>query len=141
MVADGMMSLIYLHQVGVKQSSNAGCMSPKVQSRYTKESASSILASFGLSNEDLEEPSRYPDEQLTPENMPLILRDIRMEMGRRHSRPSRSRNKETLGNEAVSSNVIDYGHVQIWLHRRSTWSTIYDPEIPTDEVEDEFRSQ
>lgn len=40
---------------------------PKVQSRYTKESASSILASFGLSNEDLEELSRYPDEQLTLE--------------------------------------------------------------------------
>ncbi|NXS79422.1 ZN638 protein, partial [Erpornis zantholeuca] len=48
------------------------------QNRYTPESASSILASFGLSNEDLEELSRYPDDQLTPENMPRILREIRI---------------------------------------------------------------
>lgn len=45
---------------------------------YTDENASSILANFGLSNEDLEELSHYPDNQLTPGNMPFILRDIRM---------------------------------------------------------------
>lgn len=132
--------------VGVKQSSITQVteQSPKVQSRYTKESASSILASFGLSNEDLEELSRYPDEQLTPENMPLILRDIRMrKMGRRlPNLPSRSRNKETLGNEAVSSNVIDYGHASKYGYTEDPLEVrIYDPEIPTDEVEDEFRSQ
>ncbi|XP_055256536.1 zinc finger protein 638 isoform X2 [Moschus berezovskii] len=132
--------------VGVKQSSVTQVteQSPKVQSRYTKESASSILASFGLSNEDLEELSRYPDEQLTPENMPLILRDIRMrKMGRRlPNLPSRSRNKETLGNEAVSSNVIDYGHASKYGYTEDPLEVrIYDPEIPTDEVEDEFRSQ
>lgn len=132
--------------VGVKQSSITQVteQSPQVQSRYTKESASSILASFGLSNEDLEELSRYPDEQLTPENMPLILRDIRMrKMGRRlPNLPSQSRNKETLGNEAVSSNVIDYGHASKYGYTEDPLEVrIYDPEIPTDEVKNEFRSQ
>ncbi|XP_023408523.1 zinc finger protein 638 isoform X1 [Loxodonta africana] len=132
--------------VGMKQSSLAQAteQSPKVQSRYTKESASSILASFGLSNEDLEELSRYPDEQLTPENMPLILRDIRMrKMGRRlPNLPSQSRGKETLGSEAVSSNVIDYGHASKYGYTEDPLEVrIYDPEIPTDEVENEFRSQ
>ncbi|XP_066234106.1 zinc finger protein 638 isoform X1 [Saccopteryx leptura] len=132
--------------VGVKQSSITQVteQSPKVQSRYTKESASSILASFGLSNEDLEELSRYPDEQLTPENMPLILRDIRMrKMGRRLSGlPSQSRNKETLGSEPVSSNVIDYGHASKYGYTEDPLEVrIYDPEFPTDEVKNEFRQQ
>ncbi|NXG71290.1 ZN638 protein, partial [Baryphthengus martii] len=85
------------------------------QNRYTPESASSILASFGLSNEDLEELSRYPDEQLTPENMPLILREIRIrKMG--HSLPSlhaQNRGEEAMGGTSgakVKSKVIDYGH-------------------------------
>ncbi|XP_036190077.1 zinc finger protein 638 isoform X15 [Myotis myotis] len=132
--------------VAVKQSpiTQVTEQSPKVQSRYTKESASSILASFGLSNEDLEELSRYPDEQLTPENMPLILRDIRMrKMGRRlPNLPSQSRNKETLGSEAVSSNVIDYGHASKYGYTEDPLEArIYDPEIPTDEVKNDFRSQ
>ncbi|NXX11845.1 ZN638 protein, partial [Podargus strigoides] len=85
-----------------EQSSNA-------QNRYTPESASSILASFGLSNEDLEELSRYPDDQLTPENMPLILREIRI---RKMGHPQ-GRGEDTLGGTsgaAVKSKVIDYGH-------------------------------
>ncbi|XP_055452290.1 zinc finger protein 638 isoform X1 [Psammomys obesus] len=132
--------------VGVKPSSvtQVAEQSPKAQSRYTKESASSILASFGLSNEDLEELSRYPDEQLTPENMPLILRDIRMRKMRRRlpNLPSHSRSKETLGNEAVSSNVIDYGHASKYGYTEDPLEVrIYDPEIPTDEVKNEFRSQ
>ncbi|XP_075413101.1 zinc finger protein 638 isoform X2 [Tenrec ecaudatus] len=132
--------------VEVKQSSVAQVTeeSPKVQSRYTKESASSILASFGLSNEDLEELSRYPDEQLTPENMPLILRDIRMrKMGRRlPNLPSQNRNKEIIGGEAVSRNVIDYGHASKYGYTEDPLEVcIYDPEIPTDEVKSEFQSQ
>nr|XP_031360504.1 zinc finger protein 638 [Lonchura striata domestica] len=85
------------------------------QNRYTPESASSILASFGLSNEDLEELSRYPDDQLTPENMPRILREIRIrKMG--HAVPglhAASRAEEPAGESggaAVKGKVIDYGH-------------------------------
>ncbi|XP_035772431.1 uncharacterized protein LOC102790544 [Neolamprologus brichardi] len=47
-------------------------------SLYTPESAGSILASFGLSNEDLEVLSHYPDDQLTPDTLPFILRDIQI---------------------------------------------------------------
>uniref|UniRef100_A0A669PZN1 Zinc finger protein 638 n=1 Tax=Phasianus colchicus TaxID=9054 RepID=A0A669PZN1_PHACC len=88
--------------------------SAAAQNRYTPESASSILASFGLSNEDLEELSRYPDDQLTPENMPLILREIRMrKMG--HPLPglhSQSRGEVMSGTSgvAIKGKVIDYGH-------------------------------
>lgn len=76
--------------------------------------------------------------------MPLILRDIRMrKMGRRlPNLPSHSRNKETLGKEAVSSNVIDYGHASKYGYTEDPLEVrIYDPEIPTDEVKNEFRSQ
>ncbi|XP_059363440.1 zinc finger protein 638-like isoform X2 [Carassius carassius] len=68
-------------------------------SRYTSESASSILASFGLSNEDLELLSHYPDNQLTPDNLPFILRDIRMRKAKRD-----------VDARTEYSNVIDYGH-------------------------------
>uniref|UniRef100_A0A8C2E2C3 Zinc finger protein 638-like n=1 Tax=Cyprinus carpio TaxID=7962 RepID=A0A8C2E2C3_CYPCA len=68
-------------------------------SRYTSESASSILASFGLSNEDLELLSHYPDDQLTPDNLPFILRDIRMRKAKRD-----------VDARSEYSKVIDYGH-------------------------------
>ncbi|XP_049577844.1 uncharacterized protein [Syngnathus scovelli] len=48
------------------------------QGLYTPESAGSILASFGLSNDDLEVLSHYPDDQLTPDTLPFILRDIQI---------------------------------------------------------------
>ncbi|XP_017668484.1 PREDICTED: zinc finger protein 638 [Lepidothrix coronata] len=85
------------------------------QNRYTPESASSILASFGLSNEDLEELSRYPDDQLTPENMPRILREIRIrKMGQPAPGPRAPARGDERGAEpggaAVKGKVIDYGH-------------------------------
>ncbi|XP_075711705.1 zinc finger protein 638 isoform X2 [Rhinoderma darwinii] len=80
------------------------------QNRYTNESASSILESFGLSNEDLEELSRYPDDQLTPSNMPSILRDIRLrKMNRTPSAPDQAPGRRPA-NEAAQNKVIDYGH-------------------------------
>ncbi|XP_051630810.1 zinc finger protein 638 isoform X1 [Manacus candei] len=84
------------------------------QNRYTPESASSILASFGLSNEDLEELSRYPDDQLTPENMPRILREIRIrKMGQPVPglrAPARGDERGAEPGAAVKGKVIDYGH-------------------------------
>ncbi|KFQ89840.1 Zinc finger protein 638, partial [Phoenicopterus ruber ruber] len=111
-----------------EQNSNA-------QNRYTPESASSILASFGLSNEDLEELSRYPDDQLTPENMPLILREIRMrKMG--HSLSglhTQSRGEETTGGTsgaAVKSKVIDYGHASKYGYTEDPLEVhAYNPEV------------
>ncbi|XP_041435284.1 zinc finger protein 638 isoform X2 [Xenopus laevis] len=77
--------------------------------RYTTESASSILESFGLSNEDLEELSRYPDDQLTPSNMPVILRDIRMRKIGRPGAPDHSGGRRPTS-DVLPSKVIDYGH-------------------------------
>ncbi|XP_069046704.1 zinc finger protein 638 isoform X2 [Lepisosteus oculatus] len=85
------------------------------QHRYTTESATSILASFGLSNEDLELLSHYPDEQLTPDNLPFILRDIRVRKSKINfpeveQSQARSGTQERLGSEPRQSKVIDYGH-------------------------------
>ncbi|XP_036407663.1 zinc finger protein 638 [Megalops cyprinoides] len=78
-------------------------------SRYTSESASSILASFGLSNEDLELLSHYPDEQLTPDNLPFILRDIRVRKESKRTLSEMEPPRASPG-EPRPSKVIDYGH-------------------------------
>ncbi|XP_074484176.1 uncharacterized protein LOC141763615 isoform X1 [Sebastes fasciatus] len=64
------------------------------QALYTPESAGSILASFGLSNEDLEVLSHYPDDQLTPDTLPFILRDIQI---------NKSGNQKTVASTSSSS--------------------------------------
>lgn len=106
------------------------------QSLYTAESAGSILASFGLSNEDLEVLSHYPDDQLTPDTLPFILRDIQINKSgdqKASSAPSFPRSIQKLPPSGSSSlahsqssqspevpsllavtqtagQVIDYGH-------------------------------
>lgn len=103
------------------------------QSLYTAESAGSILASFGLSNDDLEVLSHYPDDQLTPDTLPFILRDIQINKSgdqQTTSSPSFSRSFQKLSPSSSSSlahsqspefpslltvtqtagKVIDYGH-------------------------------
>ncbi|XP_009997767.1 PREDICTED: zinc finger protein 638 [Chaetura pelagica] len=138
-----------------EQNSNA-------QNRYTPESASSILASFGLSNEDLEELSRYPDEQLTPENMPLILREIRIrKMGHSSSRVHpQSRGEEPVGGPsgaAVKSKVIDYGHASKYGYTEDPLEVrpynpealpaeplephVYNPEAPSGENREDFQRE
>ncbi|XP_068045316.1 zinc finger protein 638 [Anomalospiza imberbis] len=109
------------------------------QNRYTPESASSILASFGLSNEDLEELSRYPDDQLTPENMPRILREIRIrKMG--HTVPglhAPSRGEDPVGESssaAVKGKVIDYGHASKYGYTEDPLEIrTYNPEVLPEE--------
>ncbi|KAK3567991.1 hypothetical protein QTP86_028588 [Hemibagrus guttatus] len=78
--------------------------------RYTPESASSILANFGLSSEDLELLSHYPDDQLTPDNLPFILRDIRMRKATRNIADCERRSSDLLVSDARQGQVIDYGH-------------------------------
>ncbi|NWV45121.1 ZN638 protein, partial [Daphoenositta chrysoptera] len=132
------------------------------QNRYTPESASSILASFGLSNEDLEELSRYPDDQLTPENMPRILREIRIrKMG--HAVPglhAPSRGDEPVGETsgaAVKGKVIDYGHASKYgytedpleirtynpdaLPEEPLEAHVYNPESSSAENREEFQRE
>ncbi|XP_032438674.1 uncharacterized protein LOC116732539 isoform X4 [Xiphophorus hellerii] len=50
-----------------------------IRPKYTSESASNILLHFGLEKEDLEHLISYPEDQITPENLPFILRQIKLE--------------------------------------------------------------
>lgn len=92
---------------GVESQTGPRSAPPERPVRYTSESASSILASFGLSNEDLELLSHYPDDQLTPDNLPFILRDIRIRKAKRNLPDT---DTDQRGQEPRQSKVIDYGH-------------------------------
>ncbi|XP_042302585.1 matrin-3 isoform X1 [Sceloporus undulatus] len=56
---------------------NRGPLSLSSQHRGDTEQATSILASFGLSARDLDELSRYPEDKITPENLPQILLQLK----------------------------------------------------------------
>ncbi|NWU30856.1 MATR3 protein, partial [Dyaphorophyia castanea] len=47
------------------------------QHRGDADQATNILASFGLSSRDLDELSRYPEDKITPENLPQILLQLK----------------------------------------------------------------
>ncbi|XP_028329758.1 zinc finger protein 638-like [Gouania willdenowi] len=47
--------------------------------KYTSELASNILQRFGLEKEDLEQLVSYREDQVTPQNLPFILRQIRQQ--------------------------------------------------------------
>ncbi|XP_023265997.1 zinc finger protein 638-like [Seriola lalandi dorsalis] len=51
--------------------------------KYTSESAANILSQFGLEKEDLEHLISYPEDQITPANLPFILRQIRIQKAKR----------------------------------------------------------
>ncbi|XP_037614015.1 uncharacterized protein LOC119481301 [Sebastes umbrosus] len=105
--------------------------------KYTSESASNILLQFGLEKEDLEHLISYPEDQITPANLPFILREIRYEKTKRaatavqskpcpepqpassvsgmHCRSLSSSGGARMHQEEISSvlqpsKVIDYGH-------------------------------
>ncbi|XP_020643643.3 matrin-3 isoform X1 [Pogona vitticeps] len=56
---------------------NRGPLSLSSQHRGDAEQATNILASFGLSARDLDELSRYPEDKITPENLPQILLQLK----------------------------------------------------------------
>ncbi|XP_053321347.1 matrin-3 isoform X2 [Spea bombifrons] len=56
---------------------NRAASSLSSQFRGDSDQASKILASFGLSSRDLDELSRYPEEKITPENLPQILLQLK----------------------------------------------------------------
>ncbi|XP_065806969.1 serine/arginine repetitive matrix protein 2-like [Labrus bergylta] len=96
------------------------------QPMYTYESAASILLQFGLEKEDLEHLISYPEDQITPANLPFILRQIRLQkdksaatavQSKAYLEPQLTRTMSSGGavdktSSAVlqPSNVIDYGH-------------------------------
>ncbi|XP_043924927.1 matrin-3 [Protopterus annectens] len=54
-----------------------GQSSMSSQHRGEPERATNILASFGLSARDLDELSRYPEDKITPENLPQVLMQLK----------------------------------------------------------------
>ncbi|CAL8241345.1 unnamed protein product [Merluccius merluccius] len=60
------------------------------QAGYTCESAMDILKRFNLQEEDLEELCAYTEDQLSPANLPYLLRDIRQKKAKRSSSASQS---------------------------------------------------
>ncbi|XP_070786278.1 uncharacterized protein znf638 [Enoplosus armatus] len=102
--------------------------------KYTSESAANILLHFGLEKEDLENLISYPEDQITPANLPFILRQIRIQKAKRTApevqskpypepQPTRSvshslssaggpgmRQEEMSSAVLQPSKVIDYGH-------------------------------
>ncbi|XP_035805697.2 uncharacterized protein LOC111570899 isoform X2 [Amphiprion ocellaris] len=98
--------------------------------KYTSESAANILLHFGLEKEDLEHLISFPENQITPDNLPFILRQIRIQKAKKgttadQSKPypepkpttsqSSSRGAGMHLDEMSSavlqpSKVIDYGH-------------------------------
>uniref|UniRef100_A0A3P8T069 Matrin-type domain-containing protein n=1 Tax=Amphiprion percula TaxID=161767 RepID=A0A3P8T069_AMPPE len=98
--------------------------------KYTSESAANILLHFGLEKEDLEHLISFPENQITPDNLPSILRQIRIQKAKKgktadQSKPypepqpttsqSSSRGAGMHLDEMSSAvlqpcKVIDYGH-------------------------------
>ncbi|XP_051982168.1 zinc finger protein 638-like isoform X1 [Xyrauchen texanus] len=78
-------------------------------SRYTPENVSNILANFGLSKEDLELLSHCPEDQLTLDNLPVVLHEIRMRKANRNIAEIDARSEFT-GSDPRHGKVIDYGH-------------------------------
>ncbi|XP_036967632.1 uncharacterized protein LOC119026983 isoform X2 [Acanthopagrus latus] len=106
--------------------------------KYTSQSAANILMHFGLEKEDLEHLISYPEDQITPANLPFILRQIRIEKTKKPTsagqskpypdpQPTRSvgqmdsHSLSTSGGSGIRqekissavlqpSKVIDYGH-------------------------------
>lgn len=96
--------------------------------KYTSESAASILQRFGLEKGDLEHLISYPEDQITPANLPFILRKIRLEKDKKTTagfqptqtvtgpdsyslgKASEMRIEETSSSVLQPSKVIDYGH-------------------------------
>ncbi|XP_073330918.1 uncharacterized protein [Pagrus major] len=107
--------------------------------KYTSEFAFNIIQHFGLEKEDLEHLISYTDDQMTPENMPFILRQIRIQKAKRATTAAQSKpypipqstrsvpgmdshTLSTSGGSAMRpeeitlsvlqpSKVIDYGHI------------------------------
>ncbi|XP_035462999.2 zinc finger protein 638-like isoform X3 [Scophthalmus maximus] len=96
--------------------------------KYTPECASNILSKFGLEKEDLEYLISYPDDQMTPANLPFILHQIRIDKAKRATTAVESnpdpetppiRGVSGMGSLSSSGGsaallqppkVVDYGH-------------------------------
>ncbi|XP_061921560.1 uncharacterized protein LOC133661970 isoform X2 [Entelurus aequoreus] len=112
-----------------------GASYERTKPKYTFESATNILLQFGLEKDDLEHLIAYSEDQITPANLPFILRQIRIQKNKKASDADRpkaipepaltggSGGLTSWGGSGMigmdhrdaasllqSSKVIDYGH-------------------------------
>ncbi|CAL8383982.1 unnamed protein product [Arctogadus glacialis] len=85
-------SLAYEHPSTSREADNN-------QTRFTCESAMDILKRFDLQEEDLEDLCAYSEDQLSPANLPYLLRDIRQKKAKNSSAASQS----STGHQAQGS--------------------------------------
>ncbi|KAK5618553.1 hypothetical protein CRENBAI_016475 [Crenichthys baileyi] len=124
-----MQSIPGLGDYDIKMPAKSAPPREAIRPKYTSESASNILLHFGLEKEDLEHLISYPEDQITPENLPYILNQIQLEKGKRASTAAQSNpyseaqpiklitsrgsmlNPGQISSRVLKpSKVIDYGH-------------------------------
>ncbi|XP_034020740.1 zinc finger protein 638-like isoform X2 [Thalassophryne amazonica] len=86
------------------------------QSRYNSEIASKILLNFGLEKEDLEYFVAFPEDQITPDNLPFILHYISVEKAKRNTHTVESKTFEESKIDQRTEGV-DYGHSNKYADR------------------------
>ncbi|KAM9835428.1 uncharacterized protein znf638 isoform 1-T2 [Syngnathus typhle] len=118
--------------------------SESAQPKYTSETAANILVHFGLEKDDLEHLISYPEDQITPANLPFILRQIRIQKTKKATEadrpkvfsghaparggpasgdnwqgpgPARMERVNAPSSLLQSSKVIDYGHTSKYAGR------------------------
>ncbi|XP_077399695.1 uncharacterized protein LOC144034647 isoform X2 [Vanacampus margaritifer] len=118
--------------------------SEPAQPKYTSETAANILVHFGLEKDDLEHLISYSEDQITPANLPFILRQIRIQKAKKASDADRPKpfrelaptrggpasgdswrgpglaeveREDTPSSLLQSSKVIDYGHTSKYVGR------------------------
>ncbi|KAF7647063.1 hypothetical protein LDENG_00177960, partial [Lucifuga dentata] len=102
-------------------SNEASTPSKSSQPKYTSESAASILWHFGLEKDDLEHLITYPENEITPDNLPFILREIRIQKAKKtkaateskkYTEPVQSRGSSGL-NQLSGSGGIGMKHEEV----------------------------
>ncbi|XP_020793521.2 uncharacterized protein LOC110172044 isoform X2 [Boleophthalmus pectinirostris] len=79
--------------------------------KYSAETAANILRHFNLEKEDLEQLISYPENEITPDSLPLILRQIRIEKSRKSAATSSykdSRMSVDGHQEPKQNKIMDY---------------------------------
>lgn len=74
--------------------------------KYTPEIATKILLRYGLEKDDLEELLFYPEDQITPENLPLVLQDMRTKKEKKTSTSARCPEPQSITSTVGLDNTI-----------------------------------
>ncbi|XP_047452232.1 uncharacterized protein LOC125014829 isoform X2 [Mugil cephalus] len=95
--------------------------------KYTSESAASILLHFGLEKDDLEHLIAYPEDQITPDNLPFILRQIRIQKDKKTTGVAQSTYPEPKPTSSVRGMDRLGGSISAGMSQDKISSTILQP--------------